>query len=375
MAHEPFEHVLGGEAAQLHLGRQRRRDLHHAAIEQRHAHLQRAGHRRAVDPLQHALREIALEIQIKDAVQPRRGRRRRRQPLPLGVRWTVREPGERVRCEQLTLLGGREGARPHGMARVETEVGAGHEALEVDRGHSSDRRASHRPRDARHPRPRVRDPVRSIGRISAEHLVAAIAGQRDRDRLAREARQKIGRQDRGVTQRLVDEVAEGLHEVQRRIGAEDVLVMFGIEDGRHAPRVFRLVERAVVEAERERAEAAHVTAREHRDDARVEPARQEHAERHVGKQVLADGEVEHRAQPRRGLHFHHRRGAVVAHVPPALHASLAPRVDQPMPWRKLPYGLQNGPRRRHPVVREVRGQRVDVELAGNAGVLEHRFQL
>jgi len=51
--------LLGGEPAAASSPAERRRHLHHAAVEQRHAHLQRARHRGAVHLLQHALAEVS----------------------------------------------------------------------------------------------------------------------------------------------------------------------------------------------------------------------------------------------------------------------------------------------------------------------------
>ena len=152
-------------------------------------------------------------------------------------------------------------------------------------------------------------------------------------------------------------------------------MVLGLEDGRDAARVLRLVERPVVEADREGAEAGHVPPREHRDGRRIEPAGKEDAQRHVREQVLAYGEVEHGAQPRRGLHLHRRLAVVIAHVPPALDTRLAARVGQPVARRQLAHALHDRARRRHPIVGEIGGHRLHVELARDARMLEHRLQL
>jgi hypothetical protein len=176
-------------------------------------------------------------------------------------------------------------------------------------------------------------------------------------------------------ERLVDQLREAVDEVQRGARADDLLVMLGAERGGHCPRVRRLVERGILEADGERLDPSRrVAARDGGHGRRIDAAREEHAERDVGEEMLAHRKVQRRRELRHRGDFL-GRPAAVPDVPPRLELRLARRVHEPVPGRQLAHGAQDRLRRRHPLVGEIRGQRVGIELARDRRVDEHRLQL
>ena len=73
----------------------------------------------------------------------------------------------------------------------------------------------------------------AVFRIAAEQFVAAIARERDGDVLSRRAGDEIGRQLRGVRERLVEPVGHLGNEVERGGRLEHHLGMIGPEMTRH----------------------------------------------------------------------------------------------------------------------------------------------
>ncbi len=82
-----------------------------------------------------------------------------------------------------------------------------------------------------------------------------------------------------------------------RVRLDDELVVFGAEMIGDASRVLELVERRFVEADRKRLHACGGRFGHQADDeARIDAARQERAERHVADEVRANGVGEHVAE-------------------------------------------------------------------------------
>ena len=88
----------------------------------------------------------------------------------------------------------------------------------------------------------LREAVGREGGIPGQKLVAAVAAERDGHVLPGEPGQQVGRQDRRVGERLVEEVGHGREQSEHHLGGEDVLVMVGAEVLRDAACVIGLVE-------------------------------------------------------------------------------------------------------------------------------------
>ena len=129
--------------------------------------------------------------------------------------------------------------------------------------------------------------VGDVGVVAAEELVAALAGERDLDVLGGELRDEVRRERRRVGERLVERVGQRRQE-QRRVRPQRQLAMdraVALGDG---ARTGQLVERRLFEADRERAHGLRrLLGGERGERARVDAAREEHADGHVGDQVRA----------------------------------------------------------------------------------------
>ncbi len=79
-----------------------------------------------------------------------------------------------------------------------------------------------------------------IAPVAAEQLVAADAGEDDRDVAARELRDQVGGDERGVGDRLVH-LPEQLGQKRRDVGPDEDLVVLGAEALRHLSGVRQLV--------------------------------------------------------------------------------------------------------------------------------------
>ena len=157
-------------------------------------------------------------------------------------------------------------------------------------------RARCAPRSALRQQPlvdRAGPPVPGDARILAvagQQLVAAFAGQDDRDVVARQRRDEVERHARRVRDRLVLVPHQLRQRAEEVAVVDDDLVRFGADGARDLPRVLELAERALLERDRERLERPVDQPRhERRDRAAVDAAGQEHAERHVRHQAQADG--------------------------------------------------------------------------------------
>ena len=113
----------------------------------------------------------------------------------------------------------------------------------------------------------------NVAIVSAEQLVAAIPRQHDGHVLSREPRYVPCRNRRRVGERLVelfDQVIENRHPVR----LDDELVMIGSEVRGNAARVFELVERRLVESDRERLDLlAGGLGHQANHQARIDPTR------------------------------------------------------------------------------------------------------
>ncbi len=131
----------------------------------------------------------------------------------------------------------------------------------------------------------------AIAPVAGEELVAALAGEDDLEPgLPRHPGQRIGRQDRVIGRRIVDG-PDDLGQGPPEIGfAEDDLDMLGADLRRDPARRLALVGDAVLgKADRKGLDRPLGEPRHHHQHrGRIDAARQEHAERHVGALVDAD---------------------------------------------------------------------------------------
>src|SRR5262249_27940174 len=123
--------------------------------------------------------------------------------------------------------------------------------------------------------------------VTPEHFVAAVAGKRHGHVLAGHLRDDVSRNARHVGERLVV-MPYDLFDQTADVRRDDELVMIGAEVARGDSRVAQLVEAGVGKTYRERLHL-HL-ARHHRDDdARIDPAGKERAERDLTLQSHPDG--------------------------------------------------------------------------------------
>ena len=124
------------------------------------------------------------------------------------------------------------------------------------------------------------------GRVAEEELVRAFARLRDRHALAAsEFRQVVEGEAHGIGNRLVLQPHHFREEAEEVVEGKDPLVMIGADLARHPTSPLELVRiRGVVlvVADRERLDRRRIAFGEERSiRARVDAARQEHADRHV----------------------------------------------------------------------------------------------
>ncbi len=196
--------------------------------------------------------------------------------------------------------------------------------------------------------------------VAGQQLVAAVAGQHHRHVPARRVRQQVGGHHRIVGERLVEvreQLPEGLGEAQPRAQfAMTRAAQFG-----HRERPGPLVQTAI-HAEGEGVDRlGPVLGGVDRDGRRIETARQEHAERHVGHELRAHGLLEVQAQARDGLGFGHRPVDLQVGLPVRPDRETGVVVPQQVARRQLAHALPDGQRRRHVHRVEIESQRQPVD--------------
>ena len=207
--------------------------------------------------------------------------------------------------------------------------------------------------------------VGDVGVVAAEELVATLAGERDLHVLGGQLRDQVGRQCGRVGERLVEGVGQRGQE-QRRVGPQhELAVARAVALGDQA-RVGELVERALLEADRERPYRLCGLLRGERcERSGVDPAREQHTDGDVGQQVRPHGVAQPGAQllDQLGLVVvaqlgdRDRRGPRVA-----LEAHVAVLPDEHVPRRELAGLAEDRQRRRDRVEGEEGLERVEVDL-------------
>ena len=166
----------------------------------------------------------------------------------------------------------------------------------------------------------AREPLHAEIRIAAEQFVGAVAAQRHRHACAGGPAHQIGRQQRGIGQRLGQ---VGGDRVERRVqvgcGHIDDLVAHADMAG-GLDRVRRFVEIAVAGAHGERGEARHRARGDGGQQAGIEAAGEEHAERNVGDRLPPHRLIQQRIQALQRAGGRGGRGPGQRRRPEALHA-------------------------------------------------------
>ena len=220
----------------------------------------------------------------------------------------------------------------------------------------------------------------AVDGISGEHFVGALAGEHDDYVLAGPLRQVVQRHAGRVRHGLVEVPDQVRQEIREVLRGDGYLGVVGVQRARHAPRLVQLRRTVLGEVADRKALhplAAALPAQVHhvgRDRRGVEPAREEHAERHVGHQPDPDrvahalpqlpGELVVRALIRLG-----REEA----MPVAANGKLALLVDGVRGGRQLVDALEGGEARGHVAQAQVEIEGLLVELARNGRIAEKRL--
>ena len=124
--------------------------------------------------------------------------------------------------------------------------------------------------------------ARDVAVIAAEQLVAAVAREADGDRAASQRAHQMGRDLRGIGERLVPHPGQARHDVERVPAGDVERDMVGAEMRGHRARMPGLVILRIVEADGEGPHRPRRLGLHQGDDGRaVDAARQEGADRHV----------------------------------------------------------------------------------------------
>ena len=207
-----------------------------------------------------------------------------------------------------------------------------------------------------------REEIGGVRVVTAEQFVAALPRERDLYVFCGKLRHEVGRQRARVRERLVERVGERREE-QRRIRPQHELAVQGAVLLRHEPRIGELVERALLEADGERAQRiVGFLGRKRRERARVDAAREQHADRNVADEMRADGVAKAPAE------LLHEFGLVVV---TGLECGRRPRVprkhrltafpDERVTRGQLVDVAKDRERRRHGVEGEERLERIEVD--------------
>ena len=214
-----------------------------------------------------------------------------------------------------------------------------------------------------------------VGGVAAMALVPPVARERDRHVAARHLGQIGGGDHRGIGERLV-EVPHQARQQLEGARAHDQLVVVGAQMLRDAARVGELAEILLLEPGAERLDRlAHRVAHERHHHARVDPARQERAERDVGHEPHAHRFRQERAQPLAVVLLAPGALGLDRERPIALDPAAVRFAHQIVRRWELLHALQDRARRRDVLEREVVGDRARIDLARHSGVEGERLEL
>src|SRR5262245_15926279 len=152
--------------------------------------------------------------------------------------------------------------------------------------------------------------------------------------------------------------------VEKLFGADDDLVMVGLEGLRHRARVFQLIRIAFSESDGESFDRLfHKAAHDGRDRARINASGEKHSERHIRHQMRLDAFTEDLAEALYVLRF--TQGFIrscEAQVPITLDFDLSVAPDQCVAGQQSPYAMKERLFARGITVRRVIGERVVIQL-------------
>src|SRR5262249_5871257 len=177
--------------------------------------------------------------------------------------------------------------------------------------------------------------------------------------------------------RFVFLIHEGRQMVEKLFGADDDLVMVGLEGQRHRARVLQLVRVALGESDGEGFDRLfHKAAHDRRDRARIDAAGEEHSERHISHQVRLDAFVEEFAESLDVLRFIQPLFRLrEVNIPVALDLDLAVAPDQRVAGRQSLDTVKERLFARGVTVRRVIGERVVIQLRPDRARLDERLDL
>ena len=288
---EALEQHLASESTNLVLRPQAHRPLDQRQVQERHPGFHRGRHAHLIHLHEQVIGQPEPHVDVEHPVE-----RRARPGVGEGALerlhggWRV--GAKRLRDKPIALAAreAREpGREPLGLVAEPRRAADDLEPPERERQPVEDpieQRAAHRPRQpGEPPRPRL-DRVLGIAR---EQLVATFAGEHHGHRLAREPRHHVRRDRGGLAHRLVLVPDEARQLAQQVRGAHRELAVLGAAVRRDAARERQLaVGPGCVEADRERLDGAGAhAAHERHDEARIDAAREQRAERHLAHETHA----------------------------------------------------------------------------------------
>ncbi|ARF89170.1 uncharacterized protein BCN122_II2427 [Burkholderia cenocepacia] len=223
-----------------------------------------------------------------------------------------------------------------------------------------------------------------IARVAAEQLVAAVAGQAYLHVPARQFGDEKGRDLRRIGERLVVDRRQLRHDAERMVGGHVKLGMARAEMARDGLRITGFVVAGLVEADRKRVDRRRRLRLHQRDDRRrIDAARQERAERHVGLHLPRDGLAQDRVELADGFvggAFERLRAARLDRLFERPVRAQARRVARMFELdvragRQLADAAIDRVRRGHARLAQVQAQRVAVDRAVEARVAAQCLQL
>ena len=198
-------------------------------VDERSAHLEAELHGRDVDLDEDVVGQVRADVELEQTAECVGSRGPREDPgEPFGRR-IAREPLAQLVRVNLGLLGGGEVTDEPQVARG--LVGAQVMAVLADpssraTGNALEQRGDAASRERGQAMHRVRDVRPDVALVAAERFVARVAGERDRDVLARHLREHARRHRRRIGERLAVAAHHGGEQVHR-VGLDVLLVVVG----------------------------------------------------------------------------------------------------------------------------------------------------
>ncbi len=345
-----------------------RGDLEHAAVEERHAQLQRAGHAHAVGLEQDVARQPDVDVEVlhprhvvhaPHALPDRGGQRLRRR-------------GGEILPQDAALLPQREQAAVADEALLQRLRPAQQEISAAEPRHPAGQGGQRPAQPERQPAVAGRVVRLAVDVVPAEQLVRAFAGKDDLHVFARYFRHKIQRGAGGVGQGLVHVILHRAQVAPVLLRRNHVGVVFQADLARKALGIADFVVPLVVaKPDGERLLPLEIA----RDIAGIHPAGKEAPDLHVADAVRRDGILEHLFDLGDGLFLRHGLVGVELRLPVTVDLHFPVAVPQAVRGRQAVHALEKRLRRDGVFERDVVVQRVGVQLFFKAGEREDAFNL